>query len=34
MISYEVSIGLIIITVLISVGSLNLSAIVEAQRDI
>ncbi len=33
MISYEVSIGLIIITVLINVGSLNLSAIVLAQSD-
>ena len=33
MISYEVSIGLIIITVLIKVGSLNISAIIEAQRD-
>ena len=33
MISYEVSIGLIIITVLINVGSLNLSAIVKAQHD-
>lgn len=32
MISYEVSIGLVIITVLLSVGSLNLSQIVEAQR--
>ena len=32
MISYEVSIGLIIVGVLISTGSLNLSAIVEAQR--
>jgi len=31
MVSYEVSIGLIIIGVLISTGSLNLSAIVEAQ---
>ena len=34
MISYEVSIGIIIITVLISVGSLNLSLIVKAQEDI
>jgi NADH-quinone oxidoreductase subunit H len=33
MISYEVSIGLIIITVLIKVGSLNISAIVKAQQD-
>jgi len=33
MISYEVSMGLIIITVLINVGSLNLSAIVRAQHD-
>ena len=32
MISYEVSIGLIIIGIVISTGSLNLSAIVEAQR--
>ena len=32
MISYEVSIGLIIIGVVISTGSLNFSAIVEAQR--
>ncbi|MDF2232687.1 NADH-quinone oxidoreductase subunit NuoH [Albimonas sp. CAU 1670] len=32
MISYEVSIGLIIVGILISTGSLNLSAIVEAQR--
>jgi len=32
MVSYEVSIGFIIITVLLLVGSLNLSAIVEAQR--
>jgi NADH-quinone oxidoreductase subunit H len=31
MVSYEVSIGFVIITVLICVGSLNLSAIVEAQ---
>lgn len=34
MISYEVSIGLIIITVLIKAGSLNISAIVKAQQDI
>lgn len=33
MISYEVSLGLIIITVLINVGSLNLSEIVLAQND-
>ncbi|MDD3029007.1 MAG: NADH-quinone oxidoreductase subunit NuoH [Alphaproteobacteria bacterium] len=33
MISYEVATGLVIITVLLCVGSLNLSAIVEAQRD-
>jgi NADH-quinone oxidoreductase subunit H len=33
MVSYEVSIGFVIITVLLCVGSLNLSAIVEAQRD-
>jgi NADH-quinone oxidoreductase subunit H len=32
MISYEVSIGLVIVTVLLRTGSLNLSAIVEAQR--
>ncbi len=32
MISYEVSIGLVIITVLLSAGSLNLSKIVEAQE--
>ena len=34
MVSYEVSMGLVIITVLLCVGSLNLSAIVEAQRDL
>ncbi|WNJ98468.1 NADH-quinone oxidoreductase subunit NuoH [Thalassospiraceae bacterium LMO-JJ14] len=34
MVSYEVSMGLIIITVLLCAGSLNLSAIVEAQRDV
>lgn len=34
MVSYEVSIGLCIITVLLCVGSLNLSAIVEAQRTV
>ena len=34
MISYEVSIGLIIINILITVGSLNLSEIVLAQKDI
>ncbi len=33
MVSYEVSIGLVLITVLLFVGSLNLSKIVEAQRD-
>src|ERR1700735_1153470 len=33
MVSYEVSIGFVIITVLLCVGSLNLSTIVEAQRD-
>lgn len=33
MVSYEVSIGLILITVLLCVGSLNLKDIVEAQRD-
>ena len=32
MVSYEVSIGLVIITVLLCVGSLNLGKIVEAQR--
>jgi NADH-quinone oxidoreductase subunit H len=34
MVSYEVSIGLIIITVLLCVGSLNLTHIVEAQKTI
>lgn len=34
MVSYEVSLGLIIITVLLCVGSLNLSAIVMAQEDV
>ncbi|WP_119678481.1 NADH-quinone oxidoreductase subunit NuoH [Indioceanicola profundi] len=34
MVSYEVSIGLVIITVLLCVGSLNLSAIVMAQEDL
>jgi len=34
MVSYEVSIGFVIITVLLCVGSLNLSKIVEAQRTI
>jgi NADH-quinone oxidoreductase subunit H len=33
MVSYEVSIGLVIITVLLMVGSLNLRAIVEAQQE-
>jgi NADH-quinone oxidoreductase subunit H len=32
MVSYEVSIGFVIITVLLCVGSLNLTAVVEAQR--
>ncbi|MDD5585570.1 MAG: NADH-quinone oxidoreductase subunit NuoH [Alphaproteobacteria bacterium] len=32
MISYEVAIGLVLVTVLLKTGSLNLSAIVEAQR--
>ncbi|HAG25824.1 MAG TPA: NADH-quinone oxidoreductase subunit H, partial [Rhodobacter sp.] len=32
MISYEVSLGLIIIGIILSTGSMNLSAIVEAQR--
>ena len=34
MVSYEVSIGFVIITVLLCVGSLNLSAIVEAQKTV
>lgn len=34
MVSYEVSIGIIIIVVLLSVGSLNLTDIVLAQQDI
>ena len=34
MVSYEVSIGFVIITVLLCVGSLNLSDIVEAQRTV
>jgi len=34
MVSYEVSMGLIIITVLMCAGSLNLSAIVEAQKTV
>ena len=34
MVSYEISMGLVIINVLLCVGSLNLSDIVEAQRDI
>ena len=33
MVSYEVSIGLVIITVLLLVGSLNMTAIVNAQKD-
>ena len=33
MVSYEVSIGFVIITVLLSVGSLNLTDVVEAQRE-
>jgi NADH-quinone oxidoreductase subunit H len=34
MVSYEVSMGLVIITVLLCVGSLNLTKIVEAQRQV
>ena len=34
MVSYEVSIGFVIITVLLCVGSLNLSKIVEAQETV
>jgi NADH-quinone oxidoreductase subunit H len=34
MVSYEVSMGLVIITVLLCVGSLNLSDIIEAQRTV
>lgn len=34
MVSYEVSIGLVMVTVLLCVGSLNLSAVVEAQRNL
>jgi NADH-quinone oxidoreductase subunit H len=34
MVSYEVSIGLILITVLLCVGSLNLSSIVLAQKEV
>ena len=33
MVSYEVSMGLVIITVLLCVGSLNLTTIIEAQRE-
>jgi NADH-quinone oxidoreductase subunit H len=33
MVSYEISIGFVIITVLLCVGSLNLTKVVEAQRD-
>ena len=33
MVSYEVSIGLIMITVLLCVGSLNLNKVIEAQKD-
>ena len=34
MVSYEVSIGFVIVSVLLCVGSLNLSAVVEAQRKV
>ncbi len=34
MVSYEISMGFVIVTVLMCVGSLNLTAIVEAQRDV
>ena len=34
MISYEVSLGLVVVSVLLCVGSLNLTHIVEAQRDL
>jgi NADH-quinone oxidoreductase subunit H len=34
MISYEVSIGLIIISIIICVGDLNLTAIANAQKEI
>jgi NADH-quinone oxidoreductase subunit H len=34
MISYEVSIGIILITVLLAVGSLNLTNIIKIQEDI
>jgi NADH-quinone oxidoreductase subunit H len=33
MISYEVSMGLVIVTILLTTGSLNLTEIIEAQRD-
>ena len=34
MVSYEVSIGFVMVTVLLCVGSLNLTAVVEAQRNL
>jgi NADH-quinone oxidoreductase subunit H len=34
MVSYEVSIGFVLVSVLLCVGSLNLSAVVEAQRNV
>lgn len=34
MVSYEVSIGLVIMTVLLSAGSMNLTSIVESQKDL